>query len=315
MNLLEKAAAITLKRCMGLKQKESCLVIYDKGTKKLAEIFYNEAGRITPNARLLEKPVGKVHSEEPPQYVAEEMLKYDVVLIPTTKSMSHTLARKKACEAGARIASMPNITEHAMRAIDVDYEEINRLGKKIKGALEAGSNLRLTTKIGTDITMEIRKNRIICDNGNYTKKGAWGNLPCGEVAFAPIEESANGIYVVGASMSGIGLVKKGIMVTVKGGRAVKIEGGLEAKGLRKLIGGIENAANIAELGIGINKKACIIGTVLEDEKVFGTAHIALGDSFSLGGKVQAGCHLDGVITSPTIFIDDKKIMECGRLLI
>jgi leucyl aminopeptidase (aminopeptidase T) len=54
---------------------------------------------------------------------------------------------------------------------------------------------------------------------------------------------------------------------------------------------------------------------LEDEKVMGTAHIALGNNLSMGGKVNVGIHLDGVIKKPDIFFDDKLIMKKGKLLV
>ena len=314
MNFLEKSAEIALKRCMGLKQGESCLIIYDKNKERVAKAFYVRSKKITGNVRLLEKPVGKMDSEEPPRYIAKEMLKYDVIIIVSTKSMSHTLARKRAVDSGARLASMPNITEHAMKALDIDYSKMKKLNEKIKKILKGGVELRLITEKGTDIKMKIRED-VKDDGGIYNQKGRWGNLPSGEVAFAPFEGTTGGIYVVGASMSGIGLLKSPIKITVKNGKAIKIEGRKEAERLKKLIAGVKNSRNIAELGIGTNNRAKITGTVLEDEKVFGTAHIALGDNYSLGGRIQAGCHLDGVIRQPTIFIDGKKLMEKGRLLL
>ena len=65
------------------------------------------------------------------------------------------------------------------------------------------------------------------------------------------------------------------------------------------------------MGIGINPKAKIIGNVLEDEKVLGTCHIAIGNNVFYGGSNDVPIHLDGVITRPTIYVDNKKIMEKG----
>jgi aminopeptidase len=70
----------------------------------------------------------------------------------------------------------------------------------------------------------------------------------------------------------------------------------------------EKAHNIAEFGIGINPEARLIGNVLEDEKVGGTVHIALGDNSTFGGDVIAGIHLDGIITKPRIFVDDEEFI-------
>jgi len=55
--------------------------------------------------------------------------------------------------------------------------------------------------------------------------------------------------------------------------------------------------------------------VLEDEKAFGTVHIALGDNSTIGGRTAAGIHLDGIITKPTVYADNKKIIENGVWMI
>jgi leucyl aminopeptidase (aminopeptidase T) len=75
------------------------------------------------------------------------------------------------------------------------------------------------------------------------------------------------------------------------------------------------AYNIAELGIGTNDKAIISGKILEDEKILGTVHLALGDNKSMGGAVGVSSHLDGLILKPSVWIDGERIMEDGKLLI
>ena len=77
----------------------------------------------------------------------------------------------------------------------------------------------------------------------------------------------------------------------------------------------KNAFNIAELGIGTNPAAKITGHVLEDEKVRGTCHIALGNNVFYGAKINVPLHLDGIIKKPTIYLDSRMIMENGKLLI
>ena len=72
--------------------------------------------------------------------------------------------------------------------------------------------------------------------------------------------------------------------------------------------------NMAEFGIGTNPKARITGTILEDEKVKGTAHIAFGTNASFGGKIQTSIHLDYVFDKPTITIDGREIVREGEFL-
>jgi len=77
----------------------------------------------------------------------------------------------------------------------------------------------------------------------------------------------------------------------------------------------KEAKNIAELGIGTNEKAMPSGSPLEDEKVIGTVHVAIGDNSTFGGKVKAPVHLDGIMKNPTLVIDGKTVIKDGKHLI
>ena len=72
------------------------------------------------------------------------------------------------------------------------------------------------------------------------------------------------------------------------------------------------ARNLAELGIGTNEKARIIGVVLEDEKVYGTVHLALGSNDGFGGNVAAGIHVDGIVMNPDLYLDGEQVVGGGR---
>ena len=97
---------------------------------------------------------------------------------------------------------------------------------------------------------------------------------------------------------------------------IKVEGGNAAKQLLKLLNAAgKKAKNIAEFGIGANDKAIISGNMLEDEKVMGTCHIALGNNSGFGGKVEVGLHIDGLIKKPDVFVDGKLMMKEGKLVL
>ena len=75
------------------------------------------------------------------------------------------------------------------------------------------------------------------------------------------------------------------------------------------------ARNLAELGIGTNDKARVTGVILEDEKIYGTVHIALGSNDTFGGTVAAGIHVDGVVKEPVLKLDGKTVLEKGHLIL
>lgn len=314
---LSEATKIVLKKCMGLKDNESILIVTDSKLRKIGDAFLESALTITSRTELEEIPIPKVSGAEPPQEIANDMLNYHVNILVTTKSLSHTNARKRASEKGIRITTLPGINEDIMnRCIDIDYDSLKERTQKITEILNQGNDVKITTSLGTNLTFSIKnRNALGDDAGIYNKKGAFGNLPAGESYIAPTEGTANGIFIVDASFAGIGILQEPIKITVKDGYAIDFEGH-DAEKLKELVESVgKEARNIAEFGIGTNDKATISGNVLEDEKVLGTCHIALGNNTGFGGKVNVPLHLDGIIKKPTISIDSKEVMESGKLLI
>ena len=93
-------------------------------------------------------------------------------------------------------------------------------------------------------------------------------------------------------------------------------GNREARIIRKQLAPFgKQGRNIAELGIGTNYKAKLSGKVLEDEKILGTVHVALGNNISMGGSCEVGSHLDGILLKPTLVIDEKIILSRGNIRI
>lgn len=313
---MPKYAEIVLNKCLGLKNNESLLIVTDSKLEDIAEIFLNESQKITNKAKLIKVPIQRVHGTEPSDEVAKEMLNYDVEILITTKSLSHTNARINACKKGARIVTMPGITREILeRTIDIDYNKLIRVHKKLGDIIDKGREVKIMTKLGTNLEFSIKGGKAFGrDSGLFTKKGSFGNLPTGEIFVAPVEGTANGIYFVDASFASIGKLERPVKVIVKNGFAAKIEG-YKTKKLENLLDSVgKEARNIAEFGIGTNEKAKITGNILEDEKVIGTCHIALGNNIGFGGKTNVQLHLDGIIKNPTVFVDKNKILDKGKFL-
>jgi leucyl aminopeptidase (aminopeptidase T) len=216
------------------------------------------------------------------------------------------------------MASMPGITEGALRrAIDIDYKRMKEDSMKLILMLSRASKARIRTIYGSELELGLRSRKAHGTSaGIYNKKGKWGNLPEGEAFIAPIEGTANGTFVVDGSISGFGKVSHPLVFFVEDGFAVKITDGKKPPKIGALLDKIgKNARNIAEFGIGLNRKAKITGEVLEDEKVYGTCHIALGNNLSFGGKVDVPLHLDCVMIKPDIYLDDELIMRKGKLVV
>ena len=208
---------------------------------------------------------------------------------------------------------MPGITIKIMkRTLNVDFYRIRKINQKLISKLKHKNKIKIITEKGTNVEFYINGRKWIGDDGIYTKKGAFGNLPTGEIFIAPLENKTNGTIIVDASVGGIGKVDHSIKIKIKDGFIDDIAGGKIAKSFKRLLKN-KLYKNVAELGIGTNYKAKITGNVLEDEKVAGTCHIAFGNNEYFGGKVDVPFHVDVVVKNPTIYADDVLIMENGKL--
>ena len=66
--------------------------------------------------------------------------------------------------------------------------------------------------------------------------------------------------------------------------------------------------------VSVNYKAKLTGSILEDEKVLGTIHIAFGNNISMGGKIAVKLHVDGLVKKPTVYFDNYLVMDNGKLI-
>jgi aminopeptidase len=314
---LLSASVTAVRDCMGTKPGERVLIVTDEPLRRIGYALQRAAREIGNEVLLVDMLPRRSNGEEPPAEVAALMGQFDVVLCPTSKSLTHTDSRRAASVAGARVATLPGVTEAIMvRCMNADYHEIAARTYRLCERLERTKVVRVTAPAGTDITMPIAGRHAHASSGLFREKGQWGNLPTGEAYLAPLEGQSEGVVVVDGSMAGLGLLSRPLRIAVEGGYATEITGGVEAGTLAALLEPHgRDARTVAEFGIGTNDKAILTGIILEDEKVMGTIHVAFGDNKSMGGTVRVASHLDGLVKSPTVWFDDVKVMEEGRLLV
>lgn len=307
---LAAPAETAVSQCMGLEAGETCVIVTDESREPIGEALYSAAREITDPVTIVRYPPGEQHGEEPPNPVAAAMREGDVVLAPTTKSLSHTRARSAANENGARVATLPGITEAVFTTgLDADYTLIERHSNAVYDQVDGASEIRVTAPAGTDITFEIGSREWMQDTGIVDEPGEMSNLPAGETFISP--ESATGTFVVDGTMMPYGLldetqtlafeVEEGLVTSIGDDRIrEQVEAAAEEVG--------DAAYNLAELGIGTNVAVTeLVGSVLLDEKAAGTVHIAIGDDASIGGDTEAPLHLDGIIREPTVTADGDRV--------
>ena len=308
-NSLRAPAKTAVEQCMGLRPDESCAVVTDDERLPIGEAIYEVASEVTDDSVLCRYQPGSQHGEEPPAPVAASMEAADVVLAPTSKSVTHTRARSEACAAGARVATLPGITEEVfVTGLDADYEEIERECERMLAKVGDADEIRVTSPQGTDITFEPGDREWRLDTGIVHEAGSMSNLPAGEVFVSP--ETATGTVVVDGTMMPHGKLEDRVVeFEVEDGMVTHIaDDGLRAEVEAAAEEAGDAAYNLAELGIGTNVAVTeLVGSVLLDEKAAGTVHIAIGDDHAIGGDTDAPIHQDGILTEPTVFVDGEEI--------
>jgi leucyl aminopeptidase (aminopeptidase T) len=236
--------------------------------------------------------------------------------MPTSKSLTHTKARREASETGTRIATLPGVTaECLIRTMQTDWQRLGTYTRRVAAQLSAAGTITIKTELGTNLTFQTGGRSAQADDGRLNFRGAYGNLPAGEAFLAPLEGTAEGVLVIDGSFPLVGILEEPLFITLAQGRVVEVAGHPCAQELEELLAHYRRPGrNLAEFGVGTLESAKITGNVLEDEKVRGTVHLAIGDNASMGGKVSVPLHLDGVILAPSVWLDGALWMEKGTLI-
>lgn len=316
MSDLQDAARRVVIDHLGVRPGETVVVITDLKRRRIGLEIFTQAVDADAEAILIEIVERETHGSPPPDAVAAAMLLADVIIAPTTMSLSHTKARIEASNRGARCATMPLITEEIMvRCLAADPERLVTLGAAYAEALSNANVARVTSPGGSDCTLVLDGRKATSDDGMLRSPGAMGNLPAGEAFIAPVEGKAEGVLVFDGSLSPDLKTLAPVRVVVSSGRVTEVSGGPAPQfvSLPEKYGPL--AWEVAELGIGTNDKAIITGNVLEDEKVASSVHVAFGNNVTMGGTTDVPSHHDGVILQASLELDGELVLDRGRLLL
>lgn len=298
---------------LAIQANEKLLIVIDSTKKEVGDLFYEAGVHSGIETMLLQyEPTGR-SGIEPPSFVAESMRTVDIAICITEHSISHTLARQTAASSGTRVATMPGMTLDLLQngALSANYEKVLQLGQDVSFILNKGIQVVIRTgEKQLSFSIEDRMSKV--STGLLRNPGDSGNLPSGEAYIAPVEGTASGEITIDASIAEIGLLKKPITLKIVGGKLVGADGS-DGEKLLTLLGDGDGRL-LCELGIGTNQAARITGNVLEDEKKYGTCHIAFGSNVTFGGTVSAGVHIDCVITQPEVWIDGELLVGGGEIV-
>ncbi|MFQ6107486.1 MAG: aminopeptidase [Thermoplasmata archaeon] len=203
-------------------------------------------------------------------------------------------------------------------AIDVDYDKMVELGRKIAEILAGAKEVRITSESGTDIRFRMAGRRVHIEDGVVDEHDIAGGrpfttLPTGYVSVAPLEDSAEGRVLFDCPQAALGRMIEGLEWTFVGGKLESYSARQHVEAFRSLLDpGKGPKDRIARFSIGINPNAQVIG-YFDDQTVLGTASIGIGDNLSLGGENDSTFDFAGTMLHPTVEVDGRVILDKGKL--
>jgi leucyl aminopeptidase (aminopeptidase T) len=304
-----------LQAWLGVRPSEKCLTIVDQPLRRAGEALCDAAERAGANAWLhvLAAPVRglTVVPDNLLQAVAEADL---IVSLLSHLDLSTEHAPMRAAVATFRAQkrgrwAMGAFIDQTVLEEDLggDPAMVAHCVRRLVSRLTRVEEVHITSAAGTDLRFRLGGRPIQSETGRLTAPGAMGNIPAGEVYIAPLEASAVGRAVIDLSLGDLAL-REQVILTFKAGRVVGLEGGQAARQLEQRLGRDPWGWTLGEFGLGANPVPQIRRLVTIDEKVLGTAHIALGNNLGFGGANPAATHYDCVMATPTITLDGKPLV-------
>jgi len=214
-----------------------------------------------------------------------------------------------AQQAGTDLAT---ITDMFFSACLRDWQAEGARWRRWADALEQVSTIRILGR-DTDLRFSVERRKWKVGDGKL-------NMPDGEIFTAPVTESVDG--EIHFEFPGVlaGRLVPGIHLRWQQGRLVEARSASNQQFLEEILQTDPGSSAIGEFGIGTNPALTIFcRDILLDEKICGTAHIALGRAYTeCGGTNQSAIHWDiikDLRTEGAIYADGKLVFERGGFVI
>ena len=215
--------------------------------------------------------------------------------------------------------SLPDFEDFVFNACMPDMQDPVSYWKKVAAQQEKlvawlkGKKSVHVTAPGTDLTLRI-------DDRPFKSCACEVNVPDGEVFTSPIENSANGNVYFSYPTNHLGTLVVGVRMEFKDGKCIQASAEKNEKYLNKMLDLDEGARFLGEFAIGTNEGITkATGQILFDEKIGGSFHMALGNSYSETlGVNHSQIHWDMICDlkhGGQIHIDDQLVYQDGKFII
>ncbi|MFH0871733.1 MAG: hypothetical protein V1878_04475, partial [bacterium] len=211
---LQRCARVAMEKCVALRAGERVLVVTDTmRDQSVAHALVGAAMAAGSEAVLIVIPTRRMAPQEPPACVAAAMQATDITFLYTTYSLSHSSARVQAQKAGARILSMPGVTEDGfLRTLSIDIEALASLTNSLSERVGRAKSARITTSLGTDVSLELG-HPVTPIDGLCQKPGEIDFFPPGLFLSVPKLGGVSGKAVVDGAITQIGRLSSPVTMT------------------------------------------------------------------------------------------------------
>jgi len=310
---IRNSAKTVIETCMQLRGHENLLIITDPNTAEIGQALYEAGSQVSDRVLMVMMPSTHRHGQEPPAPVADLMRRQHVVIAATRYSLTHTRARLISSKDGARIATMPGVTRSMFieGGMTTDFDTLQSNIASMARILRKHRNVIISNQEGESLEMAIAGRWNLEDNGICNRPGQVTNLPAGKI-FAEIKpESVSGVIKINGTWDSAS-VSEPISIVIDEGNIVDIQASNEGvlnDQIMEFIDERMDSIKIIEFGFGMNPKARISGSALEDEKVLGSCYIVLQQPAT---RRTHEVRATGIITNSTVSLGDYNLIENGQ---
>jgi aminopeptidase len=208
--------------------------------------------------------------------------------------------------------SLDEYGEFIFAAVLLDWDAEAARMRRIADVFDAAEDVRLVGQ-GTDLTLSLAGRTGSVDDGHV-------NMPGGEVFYSPVEDSASGVIEFSEFPAVYyGTEVEGARLVFENGRVADATARANEEFLVQTLDTDDGARFLGELGIGCNPGIQrFMRNVGFDEKIDGTVHLAVGNSYTFtGGTNHSAIHWDIVKdlrAGGQIYADGKLVQENGAWL-
>ncbi len=191
------------------------------------------------------------------------------------------------------------------------WRDLSARQARLVERLSRADEIRIEAE-GTDLRLKAGGRTWINSDGRH-------NMPSGEVFTGPQEDSATGTVRFTIPSSPRGVDVTGVQLTFEAGKVVKATAEHGQDYLESALDTDEGARFLGEIGIGTNSGIVRpTGSILLDEKMAGTVHLALGRSYpQTGGTNQSALHWDLICDlrpGGRLSADGQIVNESGKFV-